>query len=86
MSRRNGNPRGFDARYIHDEAWGIKATPDGGCIVVAGSGDEYGICSQSNQNGLSDKWVVYLIKYASDGVENGKLLLVIQEDLVGLGR
>ena len=67
-SRRNGNPRGFDARYIHDEAWGIKATPDGGCVVVAGSGDEYGSYSQSNQNGLSDKWVVYLIKYASDGV------------------
>ena len=35
---------------------------------MAGSGDEYGSYSQSNQNGLSDKWVVYLIKYASDGV------------------
>ena len=26
-SRRQGNPRGFDARYIHDEAWGIRSTP-----------------------------------------------------------
>ena len=68
-NRRNGNPRGFDASYIHDETWGIKATPDGGCVVVAGSGDEYGNYSASNQNGLSDKWVVYLIKYAADGVK-----------------
>lgn len=67
-SRRQGNPRGFDARYIHDEAWGIRATPDGGCLVVAGSGDEYGGYSATNENGLSDKWVVYIIKYAADGV------------------
>ena len=26
---RKGNPRGFDPRFIHDEAWGISATPDG---------------------------------------------------------
>ena len=30
-----GNPRGFDPKYIHDEAWGIHSTNDGGCIVVA---------------------------------------------------
>ncbi|MFL2876358.1 MAG: hypothetical protein ACJZ86_00710 [Pontiellaceae bacterium] len=67
-SRRQGNPRGFDARYIHDEAWGIRATPDGGCLVVAGSGDEYETYSATNENGSSDKWVVYIIKYAADGV------------------
>ena len=65
--RRRGNPRGFDARFIHDEAWGIKATPDGGCLVVAGSGDEYSY-SENNENGNSNQWVVYLVKYASDGV------------------
>lgn len=66
--RRQGNPRGFDPRYIHDEAWGIRATPDGGCLVVAGSGDEYENYSAHSQDELSDKWVVYLIKYAADGV------------------
>ena len=33
---KEGNPRGFDPRYIHDETWDIKATNDGGCIIVAG--------------------------------------------------
>ena len=67
-SRRQGNPRGFDPRYIHDEAWGVSATPDGGCLVVAGSGDEYESYSATNENGSSDKWVAYIIKYAADGV------------------
>ena len=31
----------FNPQYIHDEAWGIKATNDGGCVVIAGTGDEY---------------------------------------------
>ena len=34
MEQKNGNPRGFNPQYIHDEAWGIKATDDGGCITV----------------------------------------------------
>ena len=38
---KQGNPRGFDPKYIHDEAWGIRATSDGGCVVVAGTGDEF---------------------------------------------
>lgn len=65
--RRKGNPRGFDPRYIHDEAWGVCATPDGGCIVVAGSGDEYNY-SETNDNHNSNQWVVYVIKYTSDGI------------------
>lgn len=65
--RRKGNPRGFDPRYIHDEAWGVCATPDGGCIVVAGSGDEYNY-SEINVNHNSNQWVVYVIKYTSDGI------------------
>lgn len=64
---RKGNPRGFDPRFIHDEAWGISATPDGGCIIVAGSGDEYSY-SETNSNGNSNQWVVYVIKFSSDGI------------------
>ena len=64
-----GNPRGFNPKYIHDEVWGIKNTPDGGCIIVAGTGDEYEdynrTCSNTNQN--SSIWNVYLIKFMNDG-------------------
>lgn len=66
---KKGNPRGFRPKFIHDEAWGIKATDDGGCIIVAGTGDEYGrykrCCGSDNDN--SNTWHVYLVKYASDG-------------------
>ena len=36
-----GQPRGYDAKYIHDEAYGVQQTPDGGFIIAGGSGDEY---------------------------------------------
>ncbi len=65
--QKTGNPRGFDPQYIHDEAWGIKATADGGCLIVAGTGDEYGSYSQTNANGSSDVWRVYLVKYDANG-------------------
>ena len=64
--QKKGNPRGFDPRYIHDEAWGIKATSDGGCVVVAGTGDEYSY-SACNATVCSDNWEVYLIKYDASG-------------------
>ena len=64
--QKNGNPRGFNPQYIHDEAWGIKATNDGGCITVAGTGDEYNY-SECNGNDCSDTWNVYLLKYDSSG-------------------
>jgi len=35
-----GQPRGYDAKYIHDECYGLRQTPDGGYIMVGGSGDE----------------------------------------------
>ena len=56
-----GNPRGFDPKYIHDETWDVKGTNDGGCIIVAGSGDEYGYCDSNGTS--SNQWVVYLIKF-----------------------
>ena len=64
---KQGNPRGFDPQYIHDEAWGVVATSDGGVIVVAGTGDEYSSYSECNGNDCSDSWRVYLIKYDSSG-------------------
>lgn len=66
---KQGNPRGFKPKFIHDEAWGVKATNDGGCIVVAGTGDEYGRyrrrCGNDGDN--SNTWHVYLIKYDAAG-------------------
>ena len=62
-----GNPRGFNPQYIHDEAWGIKATNDGGCVTIAGTGDEYNY-SECNGNDCSDTWNAYLIKFNSGGI------------------
>ena len=66
---KQGNPRGFDPKYIHDEAWGIRATSDGGCVVVAGTGDEYGSYKRrcGNDGDNSNVWHVYLIKYDAQG-------------------
>ena len=61
-----GNPRGFNPQYIHDEAWGIKATNDGGCVTIAGTGDEYAY-SECNGNDCSDVWNAYLIKFNNEG-------------------
>lgn len=67
-AKTNGNPRGYDPNYIHDEGWGVRATADGGCLVVAGTGDEYGSYSScAGSPGCSDQWCVYLIKYSSSG-------------------
>jgi hypothetical protein len=66
-----GNPRGFDPKYIHDETWGIKATTDGGCIIVAGTGDEYGNYNRKcGSNESSNTWRVYLIKFNNNGSIN----------------
>ena len=66
--RKAGNPRGFDPNYIHDEAWGVSATSDGGCVVVAGTGDEYDEYSATCENGSnSNVWEVYLLKYDREG-------------------
>jgi hypothetical protein len=64
---KRGNPRGFDARYIHDEAWGVRATPDGGCIITAGTGDEYEEYSERIGPERSDQWRVYMVKYGPEG-------------------
>ena len=64
--RKQGNPRGFNPTYIHDETWGVKATCDGGCIIAAGTGDEYPY-SDCNGGVCSDQWEAYLVKFDQDG-------------------
>lgn len=65
----SGQPRGYNSSYIHDETWGLRTTPDGGCIVVAGSGDEYDYHGIGHPTGSSDRWVTYLIKYDAEGTK-----------------
>jgi hypothetical protein len=63
-----GQPRGYDAQYIHDEAYGVRQTPDGGYIIVGGSGDEneaYEECG--HPAGCSGEWKAYLVKTDADG-------------------
>ena len=64
-----GNPRGYNPKFIHDEAWDIKSTPDGGCVIVAGTGDEYRRYKRrcGNDDDNSNTWHIYLIKFDSDG-------------------
>ena len=64
-----GNPRGFDPKYIHDEAWGVKSTKDGGCVIVAGTGDEYNNYKKKcgTQGDNSNTWHVYVVKLNSNG-------------------
>ena len=65
-ARTRGNPRGFNPNWIHDETWGIKATPDGGCVIAAGTGDEYAY-SECNAGVCSDQWEAYIVKYDQSG-------------------
>jgi hypothetical protein len=62
-----GQPRGYNGDWIHDEAWGARATPDGGWIVTAGSGDEYSYEECGHPLGCSGQWIVYCLKYSSSG-------------------
>jgi hypothetical protein len=63
-----GQPRGYDARYMHDEAYGVRQTPDGGYIIAGGSGDENDSYHGSGHpTGTSDEWKVYLVRTDSKG-------------------
>ena len=63
----HGNPRGFNAKYIHDEVWGLRTTQDGGAVVVAGTGDEYWSYSTCDGDECSDAWRVYVLKFDATG-------------------
>jgi hypothetical protein len=62
-----GQPRGYDPRYIHDEAYGVRQTYDGGYVIVGGSGDEHEYSASGNPNGDSDIWKVFLVKLDKGG-------------------
>jgi hypothetical protein len=62
-----GQPRGYNANYIHDEAYGVRQTPDGGYIIAGGSGDEYSYSESGHPAGPSDEWKAYLVKTDPDG-------------------
>ena len=63
-----GQPRGYDGRWIHDEVWGVRSTPDGGWLAVAGTGDETGRYEgRGHVAGNSGQWKVYLIKTDAEG-------------------
>ncbi|HBO57465.1 MAG TPA: hypothetical protein DD622_03400, partial [Opitutae bacterium] len=64
---KSGNPRGFNPRWIHDETWGIQATCDGGCIIAAGTGDEYEDYSATLDGASSDEWEAYIVKIDASG-------------------
>ena len=64
---KSGNPRGFNPRWIHDETWGIQATCDGGCIIAAGTGDEYGDYSVTLDGASSNEWEAYIVKIDASG-------------------
>jgi hypothetical protein len=62
-----GQPRGYDAQYIHDEAYGVRETSDGGFIVAGGSGDEYTYSGSGHPSGPSDEWKAYLVRTDNSG-------------------
>jgi hypothetical protein len=62
-----GNPRGYDPQHIHDEAYSVKQTPDGGYILAGGSGDEYEYFASGHPSGSSNEWKAYLVKTDSSG-------------------
>jgi hypothetical protein len=62
-----GQPRGYDAKYIHDEAYGVQQTPDGGFIIAGGSGDEYPYSESGHPAGPSDEWKAYLVRTDAHG-------------------
>ncbi len=62
-----GQPRGYNPKYIHDECYGVKQTPDGGFAMIGGTGDEYPYSESGHPLGPSDIWMAYLVKTDARG-------------------
>ncbi len=62
-----GQPRAYDANYIHDESYGVRQTTDGGYIVCGGSGDEYSYSESGHPSGPSDEWKVFIVRTDENG-------------------
>merc|ERR1711963_396047 len=56
-----GQPRGFNAQYIHDEMYGVDLDLAGNYLLLGGSGDEYSYSATNNDGWMSDIWVSYLV-------------------------
>ena len=63
-----GQPRGYKAKYIHDEAYGVRQTPDGGYAMVGGTGDEYSYSDTRSSFESSDIWMTYMVKTDANGI------------------
>ena len=66
-SRRFGQPRGYDAAWIHDECYGIRVDTDGSYVMAGGTGDEYDSSESGHPAGPSDEWKGLLLKVSVDG-------------------
>ena len=64
---RFGQPRGYDARYVHDECYGIRVDERGGYVMVGGTGDEYDHSEDGHPAGASDEWKSYAVRVEPDG-------------------
>ncbi len=73
-----GQPRGYNASWIHDECYGVRQTADGGFVMVGGSGDEYAYSASGHPAGPSDEWKSYVI--VTDGAGN-----TVYEEVFGDG-
>jgi beta-galactosidase len=62
-----GEPRGYDANHIRDECYGVKATSDGGYVMVGGSGDEDRYSGSGHPAGRSDIWKSYVVRTDGSG-------------------
>jgi len=65
-----GQPRGFDARYIHDEMYGVALDNAGNYLLLGGSGDEYPYSAMGSgqwAGWASDTWGSYLVVVSPSG-------------------
>ena len=65
--RHFGQPRGYDAKFVHDECYGVRQDTDGGFVMVGGTGDEYAYSAEGHPSGPSDEWKAYAIKVDTNG-------------------